>query len=501
MAATRRQLFDSTLEAGHSCFRLVWALAVLAGFSECSFAETGFHAGPLFDQFRLTLDSGRRTEAAGPFYYREQKGPETLWAVPPLFSRETDPDVEAAGDEFLYPLMTRRHYGGEYRWQFAQVFSFGGGRQPDGALRRRFTLFPFYFQQRSTATNDSYTALFPLYGHLRDRLFRDDIFFVLFPLYSQTRKQDVVNHNVLYPFFNWRRGDGMRGWQFWPLVGREHKAVTTITNGFGETEIVGGHDHFFALWPIHFWDNDGIGTTNPSKFRADLPFYTCLRSPQRDATTVLWPFFDWANDRGKQYREWDMPWPFIEVARGKGKTATRVFPFFSRAHNDVLESDFYLWPIYKFNRVHADPLDEHYTRILFYLFQDVTEKNTATKEEKRRVDFWPLWDWRRDFNGNTRLQLLAPLEPILPANDGIRRNWSPLWSLWRSEKNPTTGATSQSLLWNLYRRDTRPASRRWSFLFGLFQYQSNATGRRVRLFYIPVIRTSAAPPARNSMSE
>src|ERR1035438_8387131 len=104
-------------------------------------------------------------------------------------------------------------------------------------------------------TNDNYTALLPFYGHLKNRLFRDEIFFVMFPIYSETRKRDVVTDNYLYPFFDLQHGDGLHGWQFWPLFGARHKAVTSVTNGFGDTEIVGGYDRCFALWPIHFWQN------------------------------------------------------------------------------------------------------------------------------------------------------------------------------------------------------------------------------------------------------
>ena len=118
-------------------------------------------------------------------------------------------------------------------------------QNPQDLPGRRFTLFPIYFQQRSPDTNENYTALVPFYGHLKDRLFRDEIFFVMFPIYSETRKRDVVTDNYLFPFFDLRHGDGLHGWQFWPLVGAEHKDVTTRTNGFGETEIIGGHDKFF----------------------------------------------------------------------------------------------------------------------------------------------------------------------------------------------------------------------------------------------------------------
>ena len=84
------------------------------------------------------------------------------------------------------------------------------------------------------------------------------------------------------------------------------------------------------------------------------------------------------------------------------------------------------------------------------------QKNPETGAALHRVDFWPLYTYRRDFNGNSRLQVLALLEPYLPNSTSIERDYSPLWSLWRAEKNPKTGAASQSLLWNLYRHETTP---------------------------------------------
>ena len=461
-------------------------------------AQDGFRAGPIFDEFSLTLEAGHRTEALGPFFYAQQLESEETWAIPPLLSRDSDPSTESEEFDLLYPLLTYEKFGMEYRWQFIQLFSASGGQNQNGLPAKRFTIFPLYFQQRSPEPSRNYTALFPFYGHIKDRLLREDIFFVLWPMYVESRKRDIVTDNYLYPIFHVRHGDGLHGWQCWPLVGNEHKEVTTRTNGFGETEIIGGHDRFFALWPIYFHQNNGQGTENPEKFRAAWPLYTLSRSPQRDATTVLWPLFTWVDDRAKKYHEWDSPWPFIVVARGEGKTTTRFWPLFSRAHNDTLESDFYLWPIYKYHRLHAGPLDLERTRILFYLFVDVNEKNTETSAERKRMDLWPLFTWRRDFDGNQRLQILAPVEPVLPNNRGVERNWSPLWSLWRSESNPSTGASSQSVLWNLYRRDAAPTAKKCSLLFGLFQYQSDSAMKKIWLFYIPVHqwRASAARPMK-----
>jgi hypothetical protein len=463
-------------------------LAATLGFSFAGFAEDGFHAGPLYDQFPLTLDSGQRTEAVGPLFYEQQKDSEKTWAFPPFFSRATDPGVEYREDDFLYPLLTSESYGKEKRWQFFELWSFAGGNTQQESRQKRFTIFPFYFQQRSRVPDENYTALLPVYGHLQHRLFRDKIFFVMFPVYSETQKKDVITDNYLYPFFHLRHGDGLFGWQFWPVVGSEHKDVTSQTNGFGDVSIVAGHDDFFALWPFILKSTTGIGTDNPEKFRGVLPFYLQSRSPLRDSTSVLWPFFNWIDDRGKKYHEWQGPWPFVIFTRGEGKTTDRVFPIFSQSHNNELESDSYLWPLYAFKRTHSDPLDMKRTRILFYLFENTVEKNTATGADKRRVDMWPFFTYHRDFNGNNRLQILALIEPAVPNNRGIERNWSPLWSIWVSENNPKSGASSQSFLWNLFRHEATPTSKKCSLLFGLFQYQSDADMKKLRLFYIPVFK-------------
>jgi len=470
---------------------LIVLIFCLAALNQALATDTDDSFGLLFDHFQLTLENGCRTEAVGPLYYSQhvdENNASTL-AFPPFYSYYRDMSVESREDDFLYPLFTRLHYGQEHRWQFFQLISFAGGRQPDDAADKRFTLFPIYFQQRSTGTNSNYTAIFPLYGHLQNRFWRDTIFFVLFPIYSETRKRDIITDNYLFPIGSVRTGDGLHGWKVWPLAGHEHKIETLVTNGFGEVSTNGGHDHSFVLWPLWLRQDNGTGTTNAEKFRASLPLFAYTRSTNVDLTTVIWPFFSWIDNRGKKYHEWQAPWPFIVFARGDGKTTSRIFPLFQTSHNAELESDFYLWPIYTYRRTHSDPLDFQRTRWLFYLYVDIQEKSTQTGVSKRRLEMWPFFTWHRDFDGNERLQVLAPVEPVLPNNRGIERNWSPLWSLWRAENNPKSRATSHSLLWNLYRDETAPAHKKVSLLFGLFQYQYDGETKRTRLFYITVSKT------------
>ncbi len=448
-------------------------------------AEGEIIAGPAWSDYHLTLASGRRQEALGPLFSSQQTASQWQWNLACLFCYTRTLDVDWAEAEVLYPLFTWCRFGTEYRVQLVQLLSFSGGKTQAGPASRLFTLFPIYFQRRSENTHLNYTAVVPFYGHLQDRLFHDDIRFVLFPLYARTRKKEVVTDNYLYPFFHRRSGGNVTGWQFWPVLGAEQKKPALVTNSLHEVETAGGYNRVFAAWPFFLKDQSGLGTTNREDRLVVAPFYSRLRSPLRDEVSYGWPFGFWrTDDRGKQYRETDYLWPLIEVARGE-KTVTRFFPFYSRAAAGGLESDFYLWPLYKFQRTQTPGLERERTRLALFLYSDIREKNRRNGESLRRLDFWPFFTYCRDLEQKQRLQALSLLEPFFPDNSSIARDYSQLWSLWRTEKDARTGQASQSLLWNLYRRESGPRSKKVSLLFGLFQYQSGDKGANWRVCYIP----------------
>jgi hypothetical protein len=306
------------------------------------------------------------------------------------------------------------------------------------------------------------------------------------------------------PFFQLRHGDHLDGWQFWPVAGHEVKGETSRTNSFGGVETEGPYTKSFAAWPFFFEESTGIGATNWNKLHVLLPFYVVERSKDHDTSSYCWPFFTSIDNRELGYREYGFAWPFFTVARGKGKTTTRIFPLYSHAENKSLKSDFFLWPLYKFNSVSAPPLASERTSVLFYLYSRTSETNLSTGQRFQRSDFWPLMTSRHELDGRESLQVLSLLEPFLPDNDKIQRNYSPLYSLWRSENNPITGRTSQSLLWNLYRRETTPKTKKCSFLFGLFRYEMTPKGKNWRVCYIPFGKRSSSaekPPDRPAGSE
>jgi len=91
---------------------------------------------------------------------------------------------------------------------------------------------------------------------------------------------------------------------------------------------------------------------------------------------------------------------------------------------------------------------------------------------------------RREAEARARNRARRNRVPLVSAN--LRGQSAQKTDIWRDEKNATTGASSQSLLWNLYRNERTPEAKKCSLLFGLFQYQKGPEGKRVRLFYVPL---------------
>ncbi len=144
----------------------------------------------------------------------------------------------------------------------------------------------------------------------------------------------------------------------------------------------------------------------------------------RDSTSYLWPLgVTHTMDREKKYEEWDAPWPLMEFARGEGKTTSRVWPFSARPTTSICEDNWYLWPVYKYNRVTAPPLDRERTRILFFLYSAMNETNTETGAAPPSQRFSAVLHPPAGFQRQRALQVLSVLEPLFPNNKSIERDY------------------------------------------------------------------------------
>lgn len=90
-------------------------------------------------------------------------------------------------------------------------------------------------------------------------------------------------------------------------------------------------------------------------------------------------------------------------------------------------------------------------------------------------------------------------ENIVKNRDAVERNYSPVWSLYLSERDPAKGLASQSVLWNFFRRDVSTNEVRTSCLFGLVQTTRKPEGdRHWRLLWLPNPEFQRPGPLRTS---
>jgi hypothetical protein len=431
--------------------------------------ENPIQAGPVFTEFPTVWESGQKTEILGPLAMWERTADERNWGLYPLMSYQSAPIVEVEELDFLYPLFTWRKQGSESRWQFLQFLNFAGAsyQSEDPVVRR--TVFPIFFQQKSRSGTNDYIAVLPFYGHARNRMFRDEFDFYMFPLYLKSRKGELVTKNYVMPFVHTRHGPGWDGWQVWPLFGWERKETGWTTNHLGDRVVSPGGGKVFALWPLFFDEKLRLGTPQATTNFAVLPFYSRQRGTNLHQTSILWPFFSRTEDRSKGFVEWGAPWPFVGWADSTNKMSRRFFPFYGVAKAPGVESRLVMWPFYTHRKAEDGSMRRDRWRVAFFLYDDVRLQSKTDGRFRRERALWPFFVWKRDLEGRERLQVLELLETLFRNRDSVQRNYAPLWALYRSEHNPNTGQSSQSVLWNLHRRDVSPSGVRTSSLFGLIQ--------------------------------
>ena len=477
-----RRIFD-VISTRLSTVATAGLLVFAASFCE---ADDEFVAGPIYSDYSLTLEPGRQTNMMGPFWQDARTDEKRVWAINPILSYEKHEEGGFEEFDILFPLAGYHQIGGARRYHLFHLLNYTtSDLDPGEEHDRKITFFPFFFHKRSIDPDENYTGLLPFYGTVKDRLLRKEVKWAMWPLYIRSDKADFRTYNYLYPIFHYRTGEHIKGWQVWPVVGSERREPSTRLDQWGEEFIVPGHTSHFAIWPIYSNVRGGIGTTNTTHQLNVLPFYSKDTSPARSRHTYLWPFFNFKTDRAQDFQQVDVPWPLVTFARGEGKHESRVLPFYNRLSMPGKEREVYMWPLWMKNRIVKDPLEMERLRILFFLYSDRRQTNLDTGDEWRYRDLWPFFTWRRDPAGNTSLQLLALWEPLSFNHPGIARNYSNLWSIWRTRYNAETSTRSHSLLWNTYRRSVSPTEKKVSLLFGLFQYHSTPEQTRWRVFYIP----------------
>lgn len=458
--------------------------SLLAPASVFAIDSTLFTLWPLLDYRSAPAAEYRSINSFGPLIKYESKGAETEYALRPLFYRAVD-DAGSSQMEVLYPLYSSKVTPDSTRLNVLQLLSYDFGTRESGSSDK-FYLFPFLFYG-DDPDRGRYSAFFPFSGNLKGWFGRDEISFIMFPLYGRTQKEKQQIDNFLWPFFARIDGENESGYKIWPL--------------YGQSEKTGHYRKKFFLWPVFFAEDVDLDTENPVRKRAAFPFYLSINSAESSYQSILWPFFSRQEDKVRQSTEWNFPWPLVRRTQGETRYGFRALPFHSDETVEANRKRWYLWPVYKIAETRTEKFERRRDRVLFFLYSDTREQIFETGRQKRRIALWPLFGYTRQA-GVSHLHVLALLEPIFPDNPGIERSWAPLWRLYQ-QKWDQAGNGVISLFWNLYWQEKRPQALAWelfplaeyrsdrnegtdfSLMKGLLHFHADRDGRSLRLFFLP----------------
>jgi len=402
----------------------------------------------------------------GPLFSRDRTKDSVITAFRPLFHTESSIKGDNTSTTYLYPIASSTSNPDVTRFQIIQLFQKDIFRKsdPDEANReKQFMIFPFIIKGESKKYGP-YFSLFPIYGTIYERFWRDEYHFILFPIYGSTVKNGTTNYNFLYPIFSVTSGKNESGFQFWPLF------------GFASKE--GVYSRQFVLWPIFAHEKRGLDTDNPTKTLTIFPFYSATDSPKIHSRIWLWPFFGYTKDDIKKEEEKDYFWPLVRTVRGEKRTVNSYLPFYSEETTDETTKNWYMWPVYRHDTITSKWFCQERQRVLYFVFNNRTETWPVDGATRKRTALWPFFLYRKDTKGEKFFSFPAPVESVLD-KDGIEGSWAPFWRLYVQKWNDN-GDSSVSFLWHLYWQDIKKDSTAWE-LFPLVRYRNSKTLNEVQV--------------------
>jgi hypothetical protein len=290
---------------------------------------------------------------------------------------------------------------------------------------------------------------FPLAGHVRQKLFADEIDFAAFPLWTRTRAGDWHSTHVLWPLIAWGEGEGRSHARFLPFWSQSDGP-----DGSKRT----------AAWPFLHWSTLRTGDrTFDGWFLFPLLGHRTASDDSYREWTVLWPFFSWSDDARTGDRNRSLFWPIHrEIERSADhESSTWWWPFWGTYSSDAETSSFYAWPLVWSAEFRDDggPAGRTTRRTFVVpLWMERESGPTGGAPDTHEVRSWPLFSFERTATGEETLRV-PELIPFFGWKAG-ETAWSDLLAVFRR-----TADAEGRAAWDLplgivrWRRDARGASK------------------------------------------
>ena len=395
-------------------------------------------------------------EQLGPFYEKTvtRDGAVRRSVRPLLWTDIRAADGTTAHTEVLWPLYAREQRAQDTAWRF--LWFHGVDRQPQGSTPHdRTWLIPFWFSG-TAKDGQSYAALWPLYGTIRE-MWWDEISFTLFPLWVTWDRGDLHTWSVLWPFVMRQTGPGRDAWRIFPFWGH------TVAEGKFEAR--------YVLWP--FWVQARHFDRSPGYDWMLWPLVGRVNRASESQWMFLPPFFTFSQGRGKlaDYRRINCPWPIVAWYDNDEVHLRRIWPLWGRHWTDDgrATSQWIAWPFWRQRELRLREREVSEWQ-LFPLFYRSTQVRPVAKdapanavpeliEDYLRV--WPLYSRRVD--PEHRFVRIPDLS-FSKRTGALERNLLGMFTLYTRGEDQVRGRVDHEALWGLFRLgggEKYSASRVW----------------------------------------
>lgn len=329
---------------------------------------------------------------------------------------------------FLYPL---GHVRKEHSYFLPIYRSKKLGEEQD-------TAFALFFWGKSK-TRGNYGGFFPFYGKLFDRYGKDEINFLLWPLYSHTRSEGALKTDLFWPIFS-LYGGKESGFKAFPI--------------YGERALAGVKESRFFLWPLFISEDKDLDTDEPSQSFYVFPLYLQTKSKTMASYYAMWPLFSYIKDSNKE--RWGFLANLYSYTEGEQERGYSLFPLVSDEQKGRDDRFNLLWPLYHQAEWYAGT-ERFMERRVLVINRYLEEK------DKTFLNAWPFFEYesqKGDYN------FLFP--SLLPFRvEGMSRIIKPLFTLY--EHRQEQGITMVSILYGLYTQEHDGGNwrTRFAFLFEL----------------------------------
>jgi hypothetical protein len=120
-----------------------------------------------------------------------------------------------------------------------------------------------------------------------------------------------------------------------------------------------------------------------------------------------------------------------------------------------------MWPLLQHRVSELGEVEVSKWRLLYFLYQDSSQRTLEPDPRwlGTKKHLWPLFSYWHHPEHGRQFQMISPIEPLLPSNEVMRRQYSPLFSVFRYS-SASDGDKDLSLLFSLIHYEKRDSGRR-----------------------------------------